>query len=126
VRLRDDKQARIEDVPIRQVLERVLLPDVAAKASRSSLPQSELLRREVYGKDAKTGMSIRKLVVWKTNKESVDAAYAPYVVHFADYSPGRKEPLKRTVRLAASLESATRIADDIISEEIKRGWSKLA
>jgi len=65
---------------------------------------------------------VRKLVVWKTNKETEDPMYPAFVVHWTDYSPGRKDPLKRTVRLAPDKGLALEIADDLINSEIKRGW----
>ena len=47
------------------------------------------------------------------------------MVHFTDYSPGRKDPLKRTVRLAPTQEIATQIAEAMIDKEIKKGWTKV-
>lgn len=122
VRLRDDKKPIEADVPVRQVFERVLLPDVDTAASVEDLPPSELLRREVYTKVTKGKTAVRKLLLWKTNKEQADPAYPAFVVHFTDYSPGRKDPLKRTVRLAPSQDVATEIADEMIESQIKRGW----
>ncbi|MCA9648614.1 MAG: hypothetical protein H6712_27005 [Myxococcales bacterium] len=124
-RLREDKRPIAEDVPLRQVLDRVLLPDVDKAATVAQLPPSEILRREVYTKTTKGKTSVRKLVVWKTNKEEADAAYPSFVVCFTDYSPGRKDPLKRTVRLAPRLELATEIADGMIASEIKKGWTSV-
>ena len=43
-------------------------------------------------------------------------------MHFTDYSPGRKDPLKRTVRLAPDETTATAIAEDMLASEIKKGW----
>lgn len=122
-RVREDKRPVAEDVPLRQVLERVLLPDVDKAATVAELPPSELLRREVFTKTTKGKTAVRKLLMWKTNKDEADTAYPAYVVHFTDYSPSRKDPLKRTVRLAPKLELATTIADEMIAKEIKKGWS---
>lgn len=122
-RLRDDKKPIASDVPMRQVLERVLLPDADKAAIAAQLPSSEILRREAYTKETKGQLAVRKLVLWKTNKHELDPAYPAFVVHFTDYSAGRKDPLKRTVRLAPSLELATRIADEMIEKEIKKGWT---
>jgi len=122
VRLRDDKKPVEADVPVRQVFERVLLPDVNVAAAAEDLPASEVLRREVYTKTTKDKVAVRKLVVWKTNKDEQDPAYPAFVVYFTDYSPGRKDPLKRTVRLAPDKATATELADAMIASEIKRGW----
>ena len=48
-----------------------------------------------------------------------------YVVHWTDYSPGRKEPLQRTVRLAPTETIANEIADQMVKGEVKRGWAKV-
>lgn len=122
-RLREDKKPVAADVPMRQVLDRVLLPDANKAATAADLPKSEIVRREVYTKVSKGQMAVRKLVMWKTNKQELDSCYPAFVVHFTDYSAGRKEPLKRTVRLAPSLELATKIADEMIDKEIKKGWT---
>ncbi len=121
-RLRDDKRPIAADVSLRQVLDRVMLPDVDKQAAAATLPQSELLRREVFVKQTKGKTAVRKLLVWKTNKQELDPAYPAFVVHFTDYSPGRKDPLKRVVRLAPRLELAKELADAMIDNEIKKGW----
>lgn len=122
-RLREDKRPIAADVPMRQVLDRVLLPDADKAATAAELPKSEIVRREVYTKVSKGQTAVRKLILWKTNKQEADPAFPAYVVHFTDYSGGRKDPLKRTVRLAPSLELATKIADEMIDKEIKKGWT---
>ena len=124
VRMRDDKEPHVDDVPIRQVMDRVFLPDATRDVSSSALPQSELLRREVYTKSTKGIVAVRKLLLWKTNKEEHDSTFSPFVVHWTDYSPSRKEPLKRTVRLAPTERLANEIADQMIAKEIKKGWKK--
>ena len=48
------------------------------------------------------------------------------MVHWTDFSPGRKEPLQREVRVAPSLGEAQRIADEIIAENVKKGWDRHA
>ena len=122
VRIRDDKQAVEGDVPVRQVFERVLVTDADADAAAVELPKSEVLRREAFTKVTKGKTAVRKLLVWKTNKEAIDPLYPAYVVHFTDFSPGRKDPLKRTVRLAPDEATATAIAEDMLKSEIKKGW----
>jgi hypothetical protein len=78
--------------------------------------KSEVIQRRVWTKDE----SVRKLLVWKTNKEGV--GFSSFVVHWTDYSPGRKAPLAREVRLAPSEKEAEKIAEDMITENIKKGW----
>ncbi len=122
VRMRDDKQAVEGDIPVRQVFERVLVGDADTAPTTEDLPKSEVLRREVFTKATKGKTAVRKLLVWRTNKHEADPTYPAYVVHFTDYSPSRKEPLKRTVRLAPDADTATAIAEDMLKSEIKKGW----
>jgi len=63
------------------------------------------------------------LVVWQTNKDKIDPTFPAYVTHFTDYSPGRRDPLKREVRLAPEKAEAVRIGDEMIAKQIKGGWN---
>ena len=124
VRVRDDKQVTVEDISTAQVLSRCQLEALDKHAEAVEVPPSMVKRREVYTKAAKGKQTIRKLVVWKTNKEEIDDNWPAYVVYFTDYSPNRKDQLKREVRLAPSEEVAMEIADGLIVKNIKRGWVK--
>lgn len=123
VRVREDKSVNATDIRVAQVLERCVVEALDSNAEPLVLPKSEVLRREVYVKTTKGVDAVRKLVVWKTNKEEVDRACPAFVVHFTDYSPGRKDPLKREVRLAPDLATATEIGDAMIASNIKKGWA---
>jgi hypothetical protein len=107
------------------VLERVFLEDVDKKAERIELPKSEVLDRRVWTKVTKGQTAVRKLIVWKTNKEGVDPRFSPFVVQWTDYSAGRKEPLQREVRRAPTQDSARAIAEAMVVENIKRGWNEV-
>lgn len=122
VRVRDDKEVNATDVRASQVLERVFVEDVGEKAEKIERPKSELLRREVYVKETKGILAVRKLLVWKTNKEKHEDGWPAYVVHWTDYSHGRKDPLKREVRLAPDEVQAMVLADDMVAKGVKRGW----
>jgi hypothetical protein len=113
LRLRPDKSANLEDVGWNQITR--LLP-IETSTDSASVGTSEIIDRRVWVKDD----SVRKLVLWKTNKESI--GFSSYVVHWTDYSPSRKVPLAREVRLAPSEKSAKKIAEDMITENIKKGW----
>jgi len=89
------------------------------------LPASKLLHREVYTKETKGKTAVRKLLVWETNKEKLSDEHPGFVVHWTDYSPDRKDPIKRTVRLAVSKKAATSIANKLIEENIKKGWESV-
>lgn len=120
-RVRDDKEVCWRDVRAEQILERVFVDDLDDAAERVERAASELIRREVYRKVTKGKVAVRKLLVWKTNKEQ-DPSWPAYVVHWTDYSPGRKEPLQREVRLAPTAEAATAIAEAMVAAGVKRGW----
>ena len=122
-RLRDDKAVNPVDVRASQVLERVALGALDRKAEKVALPKSEVLRREVWTKVTKGKTAVRKLVIWRTNKDQLDPTWPAYVVHWTDYSAGRKGPLKREVRLAPNKAGALLIGDKFIDKNIKKGWS---
>jgi hypothetical protein len=66
---------------------------------------SDLLERRVWTKAARGGgIAIRKMLTIQTNKEREDPSWPPFVAHFTDWSAGRQEPLKTTVRTASSRE----------------------
>ena len=124
LRVRDDKRAERPDIRFEQVSD--LVPIREAATIPADLPPSELVRREVFRKPTPVGPAVRKLVGWKTNKHQIDPAYPAYVIHFTDYSPGRKEPLKTDVCVASSSESLHTFADDWLANKIKRGWEPVA
>jgi hypothetical protein len=113
VRLRNDKGASSEETGWNQIVR--LLP-VEITADEEKAGKSEVIQRKVWTKDE----AVRKLLVWKTNKEGV--GFSSFVVHWTDYSPGRKAPLAREVRLAPTEKEAKKIAEDMITENIKKGW----
>ncbi len=123
VRIREDKSVNETDIRMSQLDEHIYVSDSAARVEEVTFEKSSVIRREVYTKASKGKMMVRKLVMWKSNKETVDSAYAPYVVHFTDYSSGRKDPLKREVRLAGTETKAMAIADAMIASNIKKGWA---
>lgn len=98
---------------------------VAAPAALGEAAASEVVRRQVWTKESKGKTDVRKLVVWRTNKDALDPSFPAYVVHWTDYAAGRKTPLTREVRPAPSLESADALADAMIEENIKKGWSEV-
>ena len=123
VRRREDKTVNSVDIRASQVLERCVLDDLDEAVEVVELPTSTVLRREVWTKESKGLVSVRKLLVWKTNKADVDPLFPEFVVHWTDYSPGRKDPLKRTVRLAPTQDLASELAEQLIEKGVKRGWN---
>jgi hypothetical protein len=121
-RLRDDKQVNNVDVRMAQLDDRCFIAESYAQVEKPDRSPSEIVRREVYTKTTKQALAVRKLLVWKTNKDEDDPSFPAFVVHWSDYSPGRKTPLQREVRLAPAKDRAMAIADAMIAANIKKGW----
>lgn len=124
-RVRSDKTVSRPDVRVEQLSERVPIGDLDRKATAQTLPVSEIVRREVYTKVVKGQTAVRKLLVWKTNKDGVDEDFPAFVVHWTDYSAGRKSPLEREVRPAPTREDADCIAEAMLASEIGKGWARV-
>ena len=123
-RLRDDKEVNPTDIRVGQLLETVLVEQIDTPAAAPDRPASTVLVRRAWAKVTKGNTAVRKLLVWKTNKDEVDPRWPPFVVHWTDYSPTRKDPLKREVKLAPDQDSALELADALITKHIKRGWNE--
>ncbi len=122
LRLRDDKGVNPQDVRIDQIARLVEVPMVERDATEMSLPGSQVMRREVYTKVLKGQTMVRKFLLWKTNKE-VDAEEFPaYVLHYTDYSPNRKVPLAREVRVSNSESQIEGLWVAFKDQYIKQGW----
>jgi len=124
MRVREDKAVNSHDLRISQIDSYVSVPRVT-RLGASLSAKSEVLRREVWVKEAKGVKAVRKLLVWKTNKELLNPSMPAFVIHWTDYSPGRASPLDREVKLAPTQEIATIIADQLVEENIKKGWVKI-
>lgn len=123
IRRREDKSAaNQQDVRIEQVTAIVDVPMADRDAKQFTLPKSELLKREVYTKEAKGETMVRKFLMWKTNKED-DEGYPAYVLHYTDFSPNRKDPLARDIRVSDSEEQIQHLWNEFVEANIKKGWS---
>jgi len=120
VRVRTDKAANSADSGWNQITRLFPIQD---SGKEEALGTSEVIRREVWIKEGAGKTDVRKLLVWKTNKES--AGYPAFVVHWTDYASGRKAPLAREVRLAPNKAEAEKIAEAMIVENVKKGWNKV-
>ena len=121
-RLRDDKTVEPADVRLSQLSD--ICPFAERKAA-AELPKSTLLRRKVFKKVAKDKVMLQKFVAWKTNKES-DPRYPAYVFHYTDYSSGRKDPLKKDIRVAPTEAQIAAIFDAFLAENVKKGWNEVS
>jgi len=123
LRTREDKEVNESDIRMAQLSDLCFIQKSATKKP-AALPESEIIRREVYTKKVKDSMAVRKLVLFQTNKHKVDLDYPAFVLHWTDYSPGRKNPLSRQVRLAPTKKIADFEFESILSANIKAGWGK--
>jgi len=124
IRIREDKEVCQNDIRASQLSDLCFLPKGNTIETPAILPESEILKREVYTKNIKGSMAVKKLVLWQTNKQQADPDYPAFVIHWTDYSPGRKNPLTRQVRLAPDKKIAQSLFESILSENIKTGWEK--
>lgn len=98
------------------------VPLADRSARQVDLPPSEVLRREVYTKVLKGETMVRKFVVWRTNKEDESDEYPAFVLHYTDFSPNRKQPFAREVRVSNSSEQIQQLCDGLKEANIKKGW----
>lgn len=125
VRIREDKEANPQDVNIRQVSELVEVPDTDKSAHESVAPPSEILERVVYTKIMKGQQMVRKLLLWKTNKEDT-MDFPGYVVYLTDFSPNRQNPLERDMRISNNERSARRMFDQFAEDNFVGGWERVS
>jgi ATP-dependent DNA ligase len=123
VRIRDDKEANVEDVNIRQISEMVSVLEVDKPAIDTASTPSKLLERVVYTKTMKGNQMVRKLLLWKTNKED-RPEYPSYVVYLTDFSPNRQNPLERDVRVSSDEETARSLFKEMAKNNFVGGWEK--
>ena len=119
---RDDKKVNTEDVGISQITKIISLE--TNEKSNSELKESKLLHREVYVKESKGIKKVRKFVVWKTNKEESNE-FPAFVYHYTDYSPGRKDPLKKEIKISKNLKQIEDILKLELEDNVKKGWEKV-
>ena len=122
-RFREDKTPEPANIRISQLTD--LCPFAEGKGvSLENLPKSELLRRQVFRKVQKDKVMLQKFVIWKTNKEA-SGFYPAYVFHYTDFSSGRKDFLKRDIRVSDDEAQITAIYDAFIAENVKKGWDEV-
>jgi len=121
-RIRDDKRVTPEDLRLTQLQAYVDLDNLNQASKNLDLAESSVLQREVFTKTTKGLVSVRKFICWKTNKDELDSDYPAFVFCFVDYSPGRKDPLKRLVRTAHTQPDIEAVYSEFKESEVKRGW----
>ena len=119
VRFRDDKTVEPSSVRVSQLTD--LCPFSVDDGRRAVKRPSRILRRRVFRKVSGAKVMVQKFVAWKTNKET-DPRYPAYVFYHTDYSLGRKEALKRDLRVASSEKQVMKHFDAFLAENVKKGW----
>jgi ATP dependent DNA ligase C terminal region len=124
LRIRDEKQAVYADVPIDQIAEIVDVPQAKLRINDIDVPKSEILKREVYVKEMSGKKMLRKLLIWKTNKETT-GEFPPFVVYSTDFSSGRQSPLSHDLKPAGSQEQAENHYREFAEKAFVKGWVKV-
>jgi len=125
VRIRDDKEANVEDVNIRQIAQLVDIKDIDKAAHGTLAEPSKILERTVYTKVMKGQKMVRKLLLWKTNKEESNE-FPGYIVYLTDFSPNRMNPLERDIRVSNTEDGARRLFEAMKQKNFVSGWEKVA
>jgi hypothetical protein len=123
VRIRDDKEAGPEDTAIHQVTDLAAVQEVERSADPSTRAPSELIERQVYVKEMHGNTMVRKLFMWKTNKEET-GEFPAFVVYLTDFSPNRQTPLERDIKVAGTKAAAERLFKEMASKNFVKGWEE--
>lgn len=124
IRMRDDKEAVAEDVNISQLTDLAPIVSADKPAEDSAGEPSKILEREVYTKLMKGNLMVRKLLLWKTNKDEREE-FPSYVVYLTDFSPNRQNPLERDIRVAKTEAAAREQYGRMATENFIGGWEKV-
>ena len=125
LRVRDDKQATTDDVKLSQLSDITEIPELQRVADDLILPTSAVIERIVATKVLKGATMVRKLLLWKTNKEEASHDYPAYVLHLTNFSPNRKEPLQHEIRVSRSEEQIKKLLENWKKKYIVGGWAVL-
>ncbi|MBX2836692.1 MAG: hypothetical protein KTR35_07550 [Gammaproteobacteria bacterium] len=125
VRLRDDKEPNAEDIHLSQLSDITDIPESTRTAIDIELPKSTIIAREVATKELKGNTMVRKLLLWKTNKEDHSNDYPAYVLHLTDFSPNRKTPLNHEICVSNSEEQITDLLSVWQKKYFVRGWKTI-
>jgi hypothetical protein len=122
IRRRDDKSICHDHLRLHQVHDVIEVAMMDKDARQLALPRSEIIQREVYTKTLKGNLMVRKLLMWKTNKEGDGSAFPAYVAYFTDFSPGRATPIDRDIRISNSRQQIEALYAEMKVENIVKGW----
>jgi hypothetical protein len=85
------------------------------------LPLLEVMRREVYAKEIKGALAVRKLVV---GRRPATAGAFPFVIFWTDYSAGRKTPLEITTLFSHTETRAEALVKRLLEENVTKGFER--
>jgi hypothetical protein len=122
VKIRNDKKVCIEDTGLTQITKIITLETESSE--KAILNSSKVILRKVYVKESKGMKMVRKFIIWETNKENLDD-YPAYVYHYTDFSAGRKEMLKKEIKVSNSKKQIIDIFESEILDNVKKGWEKV-
>ena len=125
LRIRDDKTANADDVKMSQLSDITEIPDLERVADDLILPVSTVMERIVATKTLKEATMVRKLLLWKTNKEEASRDHPAYVLHLTNYNPNRKEPLQHEIRVSSSEKQIRMLLENWKEKYIVGGWTVL-
>lgn len=115
-RLRADKEFAPQAVRLAQLTGReITTPELINR----NLPALEVMRREVYTKEVKGALAVRKLVV---GRRPTTAGAFPYVIFWTDFSAGRKTPLEVTTLFAHTETRAEALVKKLIEGNVTKGF----
>jgi len=117
-----DKTFDATDARLSQISDLVDVPAAMMTAAELETTKSEVEKRAVYLKPYRGQTSIRKFLMWKTNKEDKNSDFPAYVIHYTDFSPSRKKPLDREIRVSNSKEQIDQLWEQLIKDNVKKGW----
>jgi len=122
VQERIDKKVTATDCGLRQV---GWITDFTAMKSVNSYYNEAATKidRSVYVKEGKGGKAIRKFTILNLNQKEKD--YPSYIIYFTDFSSGRKDPLQTELYVTYSENKARSKMNELIEDNIKKGWEKI-
>ena len=118
IRIRDDKKVDKNDIRFSQITDIIQISD---SKKIEKLEESRIIQRDVYVKESKGMKMVRKFMIWKTNKEK-HPNYPAYVFHYTDFSPSRKDMLKKEVKVSDSEKQIEEIYAKEKEANVKKGW----
>ena len=123
LRIRDDKSADANDVKMSQLSDITEIPELERVADDLILPTSTVMERVVATKTLKQATMVRKLLLWKTNKEAASGDHPAYVLHLTNYSPNRKDPLQHEIRVSSSKKQIVTLMKKWKKKYFVGGWT---